>query len=404
MAHIMIVDDDKHTCQHIRELLVGFGYDASYILKPEIFFKRLETLKVDLVLLDIYMPKLDGLTLLKQIKSHPEYRSISAIMFTSENNPLTLAECLENGATDFMNKPIQPLILKARVKNALDAKSDKDRAEKYMDELQQYRQQLENLVEARTAELTQTNTQLLATNQELKDTQAQLAQSSKLAALGELATGVAHELNQPLFTIRMAATNLIKAIQRQITDDPIPSLEKITRQVDRAAKIINHLRTFGRDIVLTEKKTAQVNQIINDALSLVSEQLKLRNISIILELNEALPSILCQSIQIEQVLINLLHNARDALDNQKTKKIYLRSYMLDSQVVIEVEDTGEGIPVDIADKVFDPFFTTKAVGKGTGLGLSISYGIIKEHNGLLEAGPHQGRGALFRVKLPVLES
>ncbi len=242
--------------------------------------------------------------------------------------------------------------------------------------------------------------QIRSTLRQLRNAQAQLVQTSKLASLGEMATGIAHELNQPLFTIRMCARNLIKDIEADFWEDVEPSLKKVVKQVDRSSQIIKHLRTFGRDTQDAPTEEVDLNDIIHESFMLFGEQLKSREIQIHLELTEGLPSIHCLPIQIEQVLINLLGNARDALDDQEHKEIWMRSYLKEEWVVTEVQDSGKGIPKDDLERIFDPFFTTKEVGKGTGLGLSISYGIIRNHGGELKVLSTGKEGTCFAMYLP----
>ncbi len=241
----------------------------------------------------------------------------------------------------------------------------------------------------------------------------QLIQTSKMATLGEMATGIAHELNQPLTVIKTAAGFILrKAQKKEPIDDEIMSTmaEKIDGQVNRASKIINHMREFGRksDVV---KKTADVNRALNNAFDIFRQQLKLHQIDVIRRLTPDLPLVLADENRLEQVFINILINARDAIDSKSVleeeqadsmelKQIYLTTKRSGGGVVVEIEDTGTGIPEAITNKIFDPFFTTKQAGKGTGLGLSISYGIIKDYDGHISVQKGKFNGALFIIKLP----
>jgi len=239
----------------------------------------------------------------------------------------------------------------------------------------------------------------------------QLIQAGKLATLGEMATGVAHELNQPLSVMKTASNFIVKKIHKgeQIQEDILKSLaEEIDNNVDRASRIINHMREFGRKSEV-EKEEVQVNDALNKALELFSQQLKLREIEVIKELEEDLPTILADANRLEQVFINVLTNARNAIEEKwgqhvhkgGTKKIFLKTSAKDKTVIIEVKDTGTGIPDSILDKIFDPFFTTKRVGGGTGLGLSISYGIVRDYGGSIEVKTKEGEGSTFIVQFPI---
>ncbi|MBF0289695.1 MAG: PAS domain-containing protein [SAR324 cluster bacterium] len=234
---------------------------------------------------------------------------------------------------------------------------------------------------------------------EEKNAQAQLIQSAKLATLGEMATGVAHELNQPLFNISLAANNLIEDVEEGYTNNLIPQLQKIIELVSRASQIIFHLRNYGRDASTTQMKKVNPNQIIENAFTLLNEKIHKNEIKIIKELSGGL-EIRCRTIQLEQVFINLLVNALDALKTSPQKQIIIRSFQKENQVVMEVEDTGAGMSEEVQSKIFDSFFTTKEEGQGTGLGLSISNKIIQDHKGRLEVRSSSGQGSIFRISLP----
>jgi len=250
--------------------------------------------------------------------------------------------------------------------------------------------------------------------QELKHTQSQLVQSGKLASIGELAAGVAHELNQPLMVIRGNAQlvkRFIKNGEYEI-DDLLKQMEPIERNTKRMMNIINHLRTFSRQSK-AEHYALNVNQVIEESFLMVGEQLRLRNIEIKKTLDPALPKIKGDTNQLEQVFLNLITNARDAIteknqdqkpENGNTDSIEIITKTSESDAnLIEVffKDSGNGIGESARNSIFDPFFTTKEVGKGTGLGLSISYGIISDHNGQIEIAETGPQGTTFQVKLPI---
>ncbi len=239
------------------------------------------------------------------------------------------------------------------------------------------------------------------------DTEQQLIQASKMATLGEMATGVAHELNQPLSVIKTASSFCMRKIDKK---EPIESqtlislLEKIDANVDRATKIIVHMRQFARKTDL-KLVPVQVNDVLDKAFDIFSQQLRLRGIRIVREMEKDLPLIMADPDRLEQVFINLLINARDAIearwgegDRPGDKKITLRTGASNGQVIAEVCDTGSGMSEGIKDKIFEPFFTTKEVGKGTGLGLSISYGIVKDCAGEIDVRTTPGQGTCFILK------
>jgi histidine kinase len=246
------------------------------------------------------------------------------------------------------------------------------------------------------------------------ETEQQLIQASKMATLGEMATGVAHELNQPLSVIKTSSSFFMKKLNKKENLEEkvlFTLLEKIDSNVDRATKIINHMRQFARKSEM-ELENVYVNEILEGAFEVFSQQLKVRGIAVERNTAADLPRIKADPGRLEQVFINLLINARDAIEarwgsqtsHPSEKKIALRTERVENSVVVEVCDTGIGIPADIQDKIFEPFYTTKEVGKGTGLGLSISYGIVKECGGNIEVESKAGEGTCFRLKFPSAEN
>ena len=243
---------------------------------------------------------------------------------------------------------------------------------------------------------------------ERKRRQVQLIQTSKMATLGEMATGVAHELNQPLNVIRMAADNTIERIEEGDFDAGylLGKLTRISAQTERAATIIDHMRIFGRT---SDEKPGPIDprEVILNALGLMGEQLRLWEIEVETVLPEHCRNVSGHAVQLEQVLLNLIGNARDAIEANSTspgspRKIGLMVEQTgpEDTVKLIVEDSGGGIPDKIIKRVFEPFFTTKEAGKGTGLGLSISYGIVSDMGGVIEAA-NAGDGARITITLPV---
>lgn len=239
--------------------------------------------------------------------------------------------------------------------------------------------------------------------QELREKQEQLVQAGKLATLGELTTGVAHELNNPLNNIGLFVGNAIDLIQLGTADtDPqriLRELYNAMQQVRKATEIISHLRTFGRASAVSFEPV-NMQQVVERAISLMQEQLRLRQIEMRLQFPAEEVMVFGNAIQLEQVVINLLTNARDALADAPQKVITITCTLESESVELRVYDTGPGIPADFEQRIFDPFFTTKEVGAGTGLGLSITYGIIKDHQGAIVVENHPGEGAHFLIQLP----
>jgi PAS domain S-box-containing protein len=242
---------------------------------------------------------------------------------------------------------------------------------------------------------------------ERKLSAAKLIQSSKLATLGEMGTSVAHELNQPLNVIRMAAGNSRRKISAGITDPEYLSdkLQRIEEQTEKASAIIDHMRMFGREAKGRPELIDPRNMVMN-ALDLVGEQFRLAGIKVVTEFPENCTRVSGHPIQVEQVILNLLTNARDAIysvdesESEGGAKITLRVFEGDKNVHIIAQDTGGGIPADVLQRIFEPFYTTKEMGKGTGLGLSVSYGIVRDMNGTI-AAENIDDGARFTITLPM---
>jgi C4-dicarboxylate-specific signal transduction histidine kinase len=251
-------------------------------------------------------------------------------------------------------------------------------------------------------DLQETTAEMRRREQELRDKQEQLVQAGKLAILGELTTGVAHELNNPLNNIGLFVGNALDLIELGMMDREqiVRELRHATQQVHKATEIISHLRTFGRAAPL-RREPISLRQVIERALSLMQEQLRLRDIAVTIDLGREEPLVLGNPIQLEQVFINLLTNGRDAVADSPRKSIRITCVVRGGTVDIAFTDSGEGIPPGLEQRIFDPFFTTKPVGKGTGLGLSITYGIVKEHGGTISVASPPADGATFLIQLPL---
>ena len=254
--------------------------------------------------------------------------------------------------------------------------------------LARHNEDLESMVEERTKELDQQK----AIN----------IQASKLSALGEMAGGMAHEVNTPLATIKLLTSQAHKEVTGDIPD--LESLEswlvQIDKTVDRVAKIIKGLKSFSRNTSEDPLELTDLQSIIEDTTSLCYERCKLHGI----DLRVLLPSepiyVNSRPAQLCQVLLNLVNNAHDAIENEKEKWIEIQAKKTQNGIELSVSDSGPGIPNDLKEKIFNPFFTTKAVGKGTGMGLSISHGIIESHNGSLKISDSSKR-TCFVISLPI---
>src|SRR2546426_3084498 len=251
-------------------------------------------------------------------------------------------------------------------------------------------------------DLRETTAEMQRREQELRDKQEQLVQAGKLATLGELTTGVAHELNNPLNNTGLFVGNAVDLIELGVTDKGqiVRELRHALQQVGKATEIISHLRPSGR-AAPASREPISLRQVIERALVLMREQLRQREIEVTVDLGPEELVVVGNPIQLEQVFINLLTNARDAVGGGPRKAIRISGAVGAAAVEVAVADTGPGIPPGLERRIFDPFFTTKEGGPGTGRGLSITYGIVKEHGGTISVVSRPGEGATFLLHLPL---
>ncbi|MCK5162135.1 MAG: PAS domain-containing sensor histidine kinase, partial [Desulfobacula sp.] len=247
------------------------------------------------------------------------------------------------------------------------------------------------------------------------ETEQHLIHASKMATLGEMSTGIAHELNQPLSVIKSSSSFCMKKMRKneKIDKEIFHTLvSKIDSNVDRAEKIIHHMRQFARKSEIKLART-NVNDVLQRTFEMFNQQLKIHGIDVVWDKDETLPEILADSDRLEQVFINLVINAKDAIEEKwgnegprpgDNDRITIITKPTGNLVIIEIHDTGIGIQKEDADKLFEPFFTTKEVGKGTGLGLSISYGIVKECSGTIRIESGKEGGAAIIISFPVLDA
>ncbi len=239
--------------------------------------------------------------------------------------------------------------------------------------------------------------------------ETQLIQASKMTTLGQMAAGIAHEINQPLNIMQVTADFLKKMIDRgqQIPEEELASIaEDISRNVQRASGIIQHMRDFSRQSEVVRTRM-NINNPIRDVFKVLGHQLKVHEVALTLDLDEDLPEIYADHNRLEQVFINLVTNAVDAMDAKAAaeggsaeKRLTIRSALTEGHVSVTVSDTGTGMSREVQEKIFEPFFTTKDVGKGTGLGVSISYGIVKDYDGTIEVRSRPGEGTTFELRFP----
>jgi C4-dicarboxylate-specific signal transduction histidine kinase len=263
-------------------------------------------------------------------------------------------------------------------------------------------------LEERQKELEQSHARVLRSkqaleeiNRELRDTQAQLVQAGKMAAFGELGAGIAHDLNQPLATVKGFAQLTLSRLEP--SSPHRRALDLIVSAVDHMARIVAGLRNFARKSTF-ESAPVDVNGVIEETRLFLEHQLRRRGVLLTTELEPSLPAVAGDATQFQQVLTNLITNARDALEGRSAPAIRIatRTARGGRLIVLRVSDNGPGIPPEIRRNIFRSFFTTKEPGKGTGLGLSISRGIVQNHGGRIHAVCPSRGGTTFTIVLPAL--
>jgi len=254
---------------------------------------------------------------------------------------------------------------------------------------------------------------LIATTADVTESiekETQLIQASKMTTLGLMAAGMAHEINQPLNVIQICADFFLKMLKKgqSISDEDLHSMAKdIIANVDRATGIIKHVRHFARQSEVSTSKV-MLNAPIEDVFKVLGHQLKVHQIELDLNLDRDIPYIMADHNRLEQVFINLVTNAIDAMDEKAelpehkgmAKRLEIKTYCDGRAVVATVRDNGTGMSEETKSKLFEPFFTTKKIGKGTGLGVSISYGIVKDYQGTIEIESVEGQGTTFILTFP----
>jgi C4-dicarboxylate-specific signal transduction histidine kinase len=227
---------------------------------------------------------------------------------------------------------------------------------------------------------------------------ARMVSAARLAALGQLAGGIAHELNQPLTAIRAVAELLAAPDGERVPRDE--GIDLIVEAARRMTRIVDAVRTFARESAL-HRSPASPSRPLESALALLREALRAAGIVVDVQVDAELPMISCDVDRLQQVFVNLIANARDAVADQPTATIRVSLRRIEDRIEYAVEDDGVGVDAQTVERLFEPFFTTKPVGRGMGLGLSLSQGIVRDHGGELAYEPPAGRGARFVVRLPL---
>ena len=424
---ILVVDDTPANLAILSEALNDADFEVAIATDGELAISQAKLSLPSLILLDVMMPGMDGFETCRRLKGSKVTKNIPIIFMTALSDSIDKVKGLSLGAVDYVTKPFQEAELIARVRTQL--------------KLYHLTEHLEHQVTERTAEVQQAL-------QQLQLSQVQLVQSEKMAALGKLVAGVAHEINNPLNFIHANLNHMeeyiqiflnfielyqknypnpVDDIQEQAEDvnlsfirsDVIKILASMKIGTKRIREIVLSLRNFSR-IDEAEFKAVDIHEGIESTLIVLQHRFKVQpkgpEIQLIREYDK-LPLVECYSGLLNQVFMNILANAIDSLEEANAKladqqiqdrpnQIIIRTSIIDTESVqIMVIDNGCGIPENIRPYIFDPFFTTKPVGKGTGMGLSISYQIITEkHKGQLKCFSEVGQETKFVIQIPIHQS
>jgi len=404
---ILAVDDTVENLRVMAAMLTQAHYQVRTATDGDLALKSFDHRPPALVLLDVRMPGIDGFEVCRRIKRHATHSNVPVIMLSALDDSASRLEGFKAGAIDFIGKPfvVQEVLSRISVHLALWQSQH---------ELQQQLEQTRTL------------------NRQLIDAQFQLLQSEKMASIGQLAAGVAHELNNPigfvhsnLGTLDGYLHDLMEIIGAYGAIATSPEVSEERRQtiarlleerdyaylkgdifnlvseskdgLERVRKIVANLKSFSR-VGEQEWQDADLHQGIESTLSIVWNELKYK-CKVVKDFGE-IPPVFCLISQINQVILNLLVNASHAIERAGTITIRTRRHD-EATVCLEISDNGCGIAPELLGRIFEPFFTTKPVGKGTGLGLSLAYSIVQRHKGRIEVESQPGLGSTFRLLLPI---
>lgn len=382
---ILIIDDERVILDLTSIILGNRGYKTLTAEDPLLGLQIMESVVPELVLLDYMMPKMDGLTALREIKRR--YPDTYVIMFTGKGNEEIAVQLMKAGASDYILKPFNNQDLADRIDQVLRIR----RAEISNRELLKERERLLLEIEALNREL---EGRVREKSEELQRAHAEVVQSEKLASLGYLSAGMAHEIRNPLNTITLF-THLI----RNGIDDPekLDYMDKIVKEVDRIDAIIRKLLDATRRRPFAMQQISMAT-LLDDIVDMLKHQFEVNNITLQRDFRRLPPEMAADPTEIEQIFTNLFVNAIQVMPAGGTLRLTLDHN--DKELQVSVADTGPGIPRSEQSKIFDPFFTTKETG--TGLGLSVVLRIVRNYQGRIDVESDGVNGTLFTVHLPLL--
>jgi signal transduction histidine kinase len=392
MHKILVVDDELSVRESIRIILKD-SYDVILMDSGEAAIEYLKFNDVALVFLDILMPGISGLETLKVIKARKSPPEV--VIVTATRTVKNAVDAMKHGAFEYVTKPFDvdelKLIAERGIENRRLVQECASLKAQMEEEKNRFYRELEGKVRERTLELEETN-------KKLRETHEQLVRSEKLASLGELVAGVAHELNNKLLPV-LAYAQLLK--EQKFPDNILRYIDTIERSASGAASVVSSLLNFARPSSTT-RYPVDLNATMRETLALLDYKIKAGNVKVAVQLDDRLPLTMADEKQIAQVFLNIINNAFQAME-PRGGNLTIRSAKVGNQMEFSISDTGCGIPEEHLIKIFDPFFSTKGSG-GTGLGLSVSHGLIKAHQGEINVKSKKGEGTTFIIKLPITKT
>lgn len=388
---VLFVDDEEHILKSLRRLFRKEGYEILAYSDPLRAVEVIREKEIDVIVSDQRMPGMSGAELLEE--AHEANPDAVRIMLTGYTDLASAEDAINKGQVwRFLVKPWNDEDLRVTVRQAVN-----------LVEMRRAQKRMVAQIRAQNAELARLNEQLEkraeSSERKLENLREKIADTDKLASLGLMAGGVAHELNNPLGGI-LTMTQLI--LEELPEDSPIrDDLREIEEATLHCRDIVSNLLNFARQGREPKFEQLQILEVINMSARLVRHHFKNKDINLEVEAPDDLPLLWGDASKLRQVFVNLITNASQAMPGGGTIKV--KAYVTDDRrnIAIEVIDRGVGIPADKLDNIFDPFYTTKEEGQGTGLGLSVSYGIIKEHRGEITVESEEGKGSRFTVYLPI---
>ena len=411
---VLIVDDIEANLVVLRALLEGVRCTVTSASSGTQALRALLKQEFAVLLLDVQMPEMDGYEVARHVRMNPATRDVPIIFLTATHDSAeNVARGYGSGAVDFLFKPLDSAVLLSKVRIFLELYLARQKLGDANLELARKNLELAALADAQASAasgLRHANEELKAAYQDLQAAQTQLVQSAKMASLGELVAGVAHEINNPLAFVLSHLETIRRSLEQFRVEAPgqVPQpaedqwqraqarLSETEVGLGRIRDLVLKLRTFSR-LDEGERKVVSVSECIESVVTILGHRLK-GQIRIVTELGA--PDMLdCFPSLLNQVLLNLVANSIDAIEGEGT--VTITSGAEGQSFLITVADTGSGIPAELRERVLEPFFTTKPVGQGTGLGLSIAYSIIRKHEGSLQLGDAPGGGTLATIRLPL---